>query len=61
MLAKLNELPENYRQAILLMKIEALTTQEAAARLGKTNESTALLLHRALKRFRALQTPQKES
>jgi len=61
LLAKLNALPENYRQAILLMKVEGLATQEAAARLGKTNESTALLLHRALKRFRALQTPQKES
>ena len=61
LLAKLNALPENYRQAILLMKVEGLTTQEAAARLGKSNESTSLLLHRALKRFRALQEPQGET
>jgi len=54
LLAKLNSLPENYRQAILLMKVEGLSTQEAAARLGKSNEATALLLHRALKRFRSL-------
>jgi RNA polymerase sigma-70 factor (ECF subfamily) len=60
LLAKLNALPENYRQAILLMKVEGLTTQEAAARLGKTSESAALLLHRALKRFRTLQKPQEE-
>jgi len=54
LLAKLNSLPENYRQAILLMKVEGLSTQEAAARLGKSNDATALLLHRALKRFRSL-------
>jgi RNA polymerase sigma-70 factor (ECF subfamily) len=58
LIAKLNSLPENYRQAILLMKVEGLSTQEAAARLGKSNEATALLLHRALKRFRSLESPQ---
>jgi RNA polymerase sigma-70 factor, ECF subfamily len=61
LLTKLNALPENYRQAILLVKVEGLTTQEAAARLGKTRESMALLLHRALKRFRELHQPQQES
>jgi len=58
LLEKLNTLPDNYRQAILLMKIEGLSTQEAAARLGKSNQATALLLHRALKRFRSLQERQ---
>jgi len=58
LLEKLNLLPENYRKAILLMKVEGLTTQEAAVRLGKTNEATALLLHRALKRFRSLEDRQ---
>jgi RNA polymerase sigma-70 factor (ECF subfamily) len=57
LLDKLNSLPEDYRQAILLMKVEGLSTSEAAERLGKSNEATALLLHRALKRFRALQPP----
>jgi RNA polymerase sigma-70 factor (ECF subfamily) len=57
LLDKLNSLPEDYRQAILLMKVEGLSTSEAAERLGKSNEATALLLHRALKRFRALQHP----
>jgi RNA polymerase sigma-70 factor, ECF subfamily len=51
----LNSLPEDYRQAILLMKVEGLSTGEAAERLGKSREATALLLHRALKRFRSLQ------
>ena len=58
LLEKLNLLPENYRQAILLMKVEGLSTQEAAVRLGNTNEATALLLHRALKRFRSLEDRQ---
>jgi len=57
LLDKLNSLPEDYRQAILLMKVEGLSTSEAAERLGKSNEATALLLHRALKRFRSLQHP----
>jgi len=54
LLDKLNALPDDYRQAILLMKVEGLSTAEAAERLGKSKEATALLLHRALKRFRAL-------
>ncbi|HWT77568.1 MAG TPA: sigma-70 family RNA polymerase sigma factor [Candidatus Methylomirabilis sp.] len=55
LLDKLDSLPEDYRQAILLMKLEGLSTQEAAERLGKSKEATALLLHRAIKRFRSLQ------
>jgi RNA polymerase sigma-70 factor (ECF subfamily) len=55
LLNKLSSLPEDYRQAILLMKVEGLSTSEAAERLGKSSQATALLLHRALKRFRTLQ------
>jgi RNA polymerase sigma-70 factor (ECF subfamily) len=51
---RLDALPPDYREAILLAKIEGLSTSELAARLGKTREGAALLLHRALKRFRAL-------
>jgi RNA polymerase sigma-70 factor (ECF subfamily) len=57
LLDQLNSLPEGYRQAILLIKVEGLSTSEAAERMGKSNEATALLLHRALKRFRSLQHP----
>ncbi len=57
LLDQLNSLPEDDRQAILLMKVEGLSTSEAAERLGKSNEATALLLHRTLKRFRALHRP----
>ncbi len=54
LLDRLNALPEDYRQAILLAKIEGLSTAELAERLGKSREAAALLLHRAVKRFRAL-------
>ncbi|HLY15582.1 MAG TPA: sigma-70 family RNA polymerase sigma factor [Bryobacteraceae bacterium] len=50
---RLDALPEDYRQVILLAKVEGLSTAEIAARLGKSRENAALLLHRALKRFRA--------
>ena len=54
LLDRLNRLPEEYRQAIVLAKIEGLTTQELAERLGKSRQNAALLLHRALRRFREL-------
>ena len=52
LLAKLDELPEDYREVILLTKVEGLSTQEAAERMNRSREKIALLLHRALKRFR---------
>jgi RNA polymerase sigma-70 factor (ECF subfamily) len=51
---RLDALPEDYRQAILWAKIEGLSTAEMAERMDRPRESAALLLHRALKRFRAL-------
>jgi len=55
LLQKLDALPEQYRQAIILAKVEGLTTQEMAEKLGKSREATALLLHRALRQFRQVQ------
>ena len=55
LLDRLDALPHDYRQAILLMKVEGLSTPEAAERLGKPKQATALLLHRAVKRLRALE------
>ena len=52
LLTRLDALPEDYRQALVLAKIEGLTTAEIAARLGKSREAVALLVYRALKRFR---------
>jgi RNA polymerase sigma-70 factor (ECF subfamily) len=54
LLDRLNALPEDYRQAILMAKIERLSTPEMAARMGKSREAVALLVYRAVKRFREL-------
>ena len=53
LLDRLNALPEEYRQAILMAKIEGLSTVEMAERMGKSREAVALLVYRAVKRFRA--------
>jgi len=54
LIAQLDQLPEDYRTVILLAKVEGLTTAALAERLGKSREATSLLLHRAIKRLRAL-------
>ena len=54
LLDRLDALPEDYRQAILMAKIERLSTAEMAERLGKSREAVALLVYRAVKRFREL-------
>ena len=54
LLKRMDALPEDYRQVLILAKIEGLSTAEMAERLGKSREAVALLVYRALKRFRAL-------
>lgn len=56
----LSRLPEDYRRVILLAKVEGLTTAEVAQRLGRSNEATSLLLHRAIKRLHALHEGREE-
>jgi len=55
LLKKLDVLPAEYREMILLAKFEGLTTKEISERVEKSRESVALTLHRALKRFRELE------
>lgn len=55
LLKKLDALPTDYREIIVLAKFEGLTTKEISERVGKSRERVALLLHRALKRFRELE------
>jgi RNA polymerase sigma-70 factor, ECF subfamily len=55
LIQKLDGLPEDYRRAILLAKVEGLSNAEMAEQLGRSREAAALLLHRAIKRFRAIQ------
>ena len=59
LLGRLAALPEDYRRAILMAKIEGLSTAEMAVQLGKSREAVALLVYRAVKRFRALSEAEK--
>jgi len=52
LVAKLKRLPENYRQVIVMARVELLSTEEIARRLGKTKSGVAVLLHRALQRMK---------
>jgi len=54
LMRELDELPDDYREVILLAKIEGLSTREVAEQMGKSRETVALLLHRAVKRFKKL-------
>jgi len=56
----LDRLPEQYREIILLAKVEGLSTAEMADRLGKSRESVAVLLHRALRQFHQLRQSGKQ-
>lgn len=51
LIAKLEILPENYRNVFLLAKMEGLTTGEIAAKLGIPPQQVSLLLHRAVKKL----------
>lgn len=55
LLRKLDILPAEYRETILLSKFAGLTTKEISESSGKSRQSVALTLHRALKRFRELE------
>ena len=52
--AQLEALPPDYREAILLAKVECLSSAEMAERLGRSREAVAVLLCRALQRLRSL-------
>lgn len=61
LLKKMDQLPEEHREVILLAKFEGLSTNEISERLGKPRETVAVLLHRALKRFRQIQSTEEQS
>ena len=56
LLARLDALPPDYRDVILMAKLEGLSSEEMAKRLGRSRQAVAVLLHRALQRLRALGT-----
>lgn len=52
LMKRLDALPGQYREVIVLARLEGLAPSEIAERMGKPREAVALLLHRALKRLR---------
>lgn len=50
----LNQLPDDYRDILILKEIEGLTHAEIAEILGKTPQTTKVLLHRAKQKFKDL-------
>ncbi|MFO0857808.1 MAG: sigma-70 family RNA polymerase sigma factor [Phycisphaerales bacterium] len=54
---KVEELPEQYRQVLLLRDIQQLSTEEAAHSLGDTPNAVKVRLHRARQALRALIDP----
>jgi RNA polymerase sigma-70 factor (ECF subfamily) len=52
--AQVDRLPENYRTVLLLRDIEELTTPEAAAALGISENAVKIRLHRARQALRTL-------
>jgi RNA polymerase sigma-70 factor, ECF subfamily len=54
LLARLEALPPDYRDAILMAKFECLSSAEIAERMHRSREAVAVLLCRALQRLRAL-------
>ena len=54
LLERLDQLPDDYREALVMAKVEGCTTAEIAERMGKTREAVALLVYRALQRLRVL-------
>ncbi len=54
---KIDELPENYRNVLLLRDIEELDTAETARMLGITPNAVKIRLHRARQALRTLLNP----
>ncbi len=54
---KIGELPETYREILLLRDIEDLSTEEAAQALGISSNAVKTKLHRARQALRALLDP----
>lgn len=52
LLGRLDTLPPDYRDVILMAKVEGLSSAEIAERMGRSREAIAVLLHRALQRLR---------
>jgi len=55
--ACIDQLPDNYREVLILRDIEELSTEEAAGLLGVTENALKIRLHRARQALRTLLAP----
>jgi RNA polymerase sigma-70 factor (ECF subfamily) len=55
--AKIDELPDGYRNVLLLRDIEEMTGAETAEQLGITSNAVKVRLHRARQALRELLAP----
>ena len=55
--AAIDQLPDTYREVLLLRDIEELSTDEAAEALGVTPNAVKIRLHRARQALRTLLDP----
>jgi RNA polymerase sigma-70 factor (ECF subfamily) len=55
--AMIEQLPDNYRLALVLRDIEGLSTDEVAERLGVSSNAAKIRVHRARQALRALLDP----
>lgn len=53
LLGRLEALPDDYREVILLARMEGLTSSEIAVRMNRSRDAVAVLLHRAIQKLRA--------
>ena len=57
LLAAIDDLPEPHREIVLLLKLEGLTTREAAERLDMSRTAVALRAGEAIRRLREVMGP----
>jgi RNA polymerase sigma factor (sigma-70 family) len=57
-LAKLTELPDTYREVLVMRYVEGLSPSEIAKEIGETENAVSVRIHRGLKKLRALLEPE---
>ncbi len=57
-LAKLAELPDNYREVLVMRYVDGLSPSEIAEEIGETENAVSVRIHRGLKKLKVLLEPQ---
>ncbi|TSC68851.1 MAG: RNA polymerase sigma-70 factor, ECF subfamily [Parcubacteria group bacterium Gr01-1014_56] len=57
-LERLQELPDNYREVLLLRYVDGLTPGEIAKQIGESENAVSVRIHRGLKKLKSLLEPE---